>query len=46
VTVVEIRGDKVRLGFQADPSITIHRSEVAAAIEAENMRAAEGLSEA
>lgn len=32
VIVVEIRGDKVRLGFDAPPEIAIHRSEVLAAI--------------
>ena len=26
--VVEIRGDKVRLGFEADPTVKIHRKEV------------------
>ena len=33
VVTVEIRGDKVRLGFDADPSIKIHRFEVQRAIE-------------
>lgn len=33
ICVVEIRGDKVRLGFDADPGITIHRAEVTDAIE-------------
>jgi len=28
VTVVEIQGDKVRLGFQAPKEVTIHRREV------------------
>ena len=28
VTVVEIRGDKVRLGFDAPRDVTIHRREV------------------
>lgn len=28
IVVVEIRGDKVRLGIQARPGIPIHRSEV------------------
>ncbi|MCE5269154.1 MAG: carbon storage regulator [Planctomycetaceae bacterium] len=32
VVVVEIRGDKVRLGFDADPSVPVHRDEVNAAI--------------
>ncbi len=29
ITVVEVRGDKVRLGLEAPPAITILRSEVA-----------------
>ncbi len=32
VTVLEIKGDHVRLGFDADASIPIHRSEVWAKI--------------
>lgn len=28
IVVVEIRGDKVRLGFKADKEVTIHREEV------------------
>lgn len=28
ITVVEIRGDKARLGFEADKSVTIDRMEV------------------
>jgi carbon storage regulator len=28
VTVLEIKGDRVRLGFDADATIPIHRSEV------------------
>ena len=38
VTVVEIRGDKVRLGIQAPKEIPVHRSEVHAAIHNEQMR--------
>lgn len=33
VTVVDIRGDKVRLGFTAPPEIPIHRQEVYNAIK-------------
>lgn len=33
LTVIEIRSDKVRIGCAADRSITIHRAEVARAIE-------------
>lgn len=38
VMVVEIRGDKVRLGIDAPPEVTIHREEVAAAIEREKAK--------
>lgn len=34
VTVVEILGDKVRLGIEADKSIPVHREEVWRAIRA------------
>lgn len=33
VTVIEIRGDKVRLGFQAASDIPIHRKEIHDQIE-------------
>ena len=36
VTVVDIRGDKVRLGFDAPKEITVHRKEVYDAIKKEN----------
>lgn len=35
VTVVDVRGDKVRLGIQADKLLPVHRSEVQADIDAE-----------
>ncbi len=38
VTVVEIRGDKVRLGIQAPKEVPVHRSEVHAAIHSEQSR--------
>ena len=34
ITVVEIRGDKVRLGIEAPREVPIHRSEVRDAIDA------------
>lgn len=33
VTVIEVRGDKVRLGIQAPRDVPIHRSEIMAAIQ-------------
>lgn len=35
ITVVEIRGDKVRLGLQADDDVDLHREEVALKIAGE-----------
>ncbi len=40
ITVVDIRGDKVRLGINAPTSIAVHRKEVYEAIRQENQRAA------
>jgi carbon storage regulator len=40
VTVVDIRGDKVRLGISAPKEISVHRKEVYDAIRAENREAA------
>lgn len=39
ITVVDIRGDKVRLGIEAPTEIPVHRQEVYEAIQRENMRA-------
>ncbi|HCD34108.1 MAG TPA: carbon storage regulator [Phycisphaerales bacterium] len=39
ITVVDIRGDKVRLGINAPRSIQSHRKEVYEAIKAENTQA-------
>ncbi len=41
ITIVDIRGDKVRLGISAPSSIPIHRQEVYEAIEREKERANE-----
>lgn len=35
ITVVEVRGDRVRLGIEAPQEVPIHRSEVHAAIRKE-----------
>lgn len=42
ITVVSIRGDQVRIGIEAPRSVTVHRQEVAAAIEAANREALAG----
>lgn len=39
VTVVEVRGDKVRLGIEAPKTISVHRREVHEAINAANSQA-------
>ena len=36
VTVVEIRGDKVRLGIEAPKEVSVHRREVYEAIQNQN----------
>lgn len=40
ITVVDIRGDKVRLGITAPRRIQVHRKEVYEAIKRENLQAA------
>ena len=40
ITVVDIRGDKVRLGINAPRHIQVHRKEVYEAIKRENQQAA------
>lgn len=39
VTIVDIRGDKVRLGIDAPGEVPVHRREVYEAIQRENVRA-------
>ncbi len=41
ITVVDIRGDKVRLGINAPRDIMVHRKEVYEAIRRENKAAAQ-----
>jgi carbon storage regulator len=36
ITIVDIRGEKVRLGISAPPHIPVHRKEVYEAIQREN----------
>jgi carbon storage regulator len=40
VTVVDIRGDKVRIGFEAPSSISVHREETLLRIEEDRREAA------
>ena len=41
VTIVDIRGDKVRLGINAPSEIPVHRQEVYEAIRRENRQASQ-----
>ncbi len=41
ITIVDIRGDKVRLGIDAPTEIPVHRQEVYEAIQRENLRASQ-----
>ena len=41
VTIVDIRGDKVRLGIEAPTEIPVHRQEVYEAIQQENQNASQ-----
>ena len=40
VTVVEVRGDQVKLGITAPKQISVHREEIYLAIRKENIQAA------
>ena len=40
LTIVDIRGDKVRVGIEAPSSVAVHRKEVYEAIRRENEQAA------
>ncbi|MCE9590140.1 MAG: carbon storage regulator CsrA [Planctomycetes bacterium] len=41
ITIVDIRGDKVRLGISAPRTVQVHRKEVYEAIQRENTEAAQ-----
>lgn len=40
LTVIEVRGEQVRIGVQAPRTISVHRKELLEQIKAENIRAA------
>jgi carbon storage regulator len=46
ITVVDIRGEKVRLGINAPPHVPVHRKEVYEAIKRENQASAQAKGEA
>lgn len=39
ITIVDIRGDKIRLGIEAPREVPVYRQEVYEAIQRENLRA-------
>ena len=45
VTIVDVRGDKVRLGIEAPSEVPVHRQEVYDAIQRENGPASQAESE-
>lgn len=40
LTIIEVRGEQVRIGIEAPRSIAVHRKELLEQIKAENIRAA------
>jgi carbon storage regulator len=43
ITIVDIRGDKVRLGIQAPSNVPVHREEIYDAIQRENAATGEAV---
>lgn len=41
VTIVDIKGDKVRIGISAPKNVSVHRREIYLAIQQENLAAAQ-----
>jgi carbon storage regulator len=41
ITIVDVRGDKVRLGIEAPREVSVHRREVYEAIQRENQQASQ-----
>lgn len=46
IMIIEVRGDKVRIGVKAPKDVTVHRDEIYEAIRRENGSAADGGSKA
>lgn len=46
ITVIEVRGDQVRLGVSAPRDVSVHRKEVYLQIQQENQAAAQSSAEA
>jgi carbon storage regulator len=45
ITVLEIKGDQVKIGIRAPKNIDIHRKEVYLEIQAENANASKGIAD-
>ncbi len=43
ITIVEVKGNHVKLGIDAPPSVKVHREEIYERIQEENRRAAQGV---
>lgn len=41
LTVIEVRGEQVRIGIEAPRAISVHRKELLEQVKAENVRAAQ-----
>jgi len=41
ITIVDIRGDKIRIGIEAPSNVAVHREEVYKAIQAENQESSQ-----
>jgi carbon storage regulator len=43
ITIVEVKGNHVKLGIDAPPSVKVHREEIYERIQEENRRAAQAI---
>jgi carbon storage regulator len=46
ITIVEVKGNHVKLGIDAPPSVKVHREEIYERIQEENRKAAQALKDA